>query len=122
MGVILILAALVLASVLCVKRARYDTPLEFIGMLCTLLFGGLFVMVLIILPFARMGERANIEAFYETQESLERARGGSEMELAAIQQDVIKMNRWLRRTQYWAQHWATNWFHLSEVLELEPIR
>ena len=83
------------------------------------------VVTLVILPVSQMEVRAHIQEFHSVGLSLEAARVNpdiSQLELAAIQREVIDRNRWLAKAKYLAVNPLVNWFWVKDVLELEPIR
>ncbi len=92
---------------------------------CGIVFPVLLILVFLLLPFQLGGTRAWILSFEQTRQSLENARANkniSQLELAAIQQEVIKMNQALAGNKYWAKNPLTSFFWVKEMSELEPIR
>ena len=124
MIIVLMFATLfIISSVMLCVAYRNDWDEEG-WMIAVLVFGLCLIFVLVALPIMRTGDLASIIEFNSVIDSLEVARRGivSEFELAAIQQEVIEMNKWLASAQFWAKHPLTNWFWHGNILKLEPIR
>ena len=124
MIIVLMFATLfIISSVMLCVAYRNDWD-EFGWMAASITFGLILLFVLILLPIMRVGSLSEISEFNSVIDSLEVARGGnvSEFELAAIQQEIIEMNKWLASAQFWAKHPLTNWFLHGDILKLEPIR
>jgi len=97
---------------------------EFLAIV-TVVLGIVFIGSLFAIPISIIDINADIEKFYATENSLAIARANSnisDLELAAIQQKVIEMNKWLATAQYWKKHPISNWFWPKKVLELAPIK
>jgi len=90
-----------------------------------LVFGIIFVVILIIVPISRMDDLASIAGLRALEKTFNEARENSnisEFELAAIQQSVAEKNAWIASSQFWARHPLTNWFWHPDILGLEPIK
>lgn len=89
-----------------------------IGCSCILL-----ALCLFILFIAQMDDIAEIQYFKATKQSVERARNNpvSEFELATMQNEIIEMNGWLFRAQYFQRNLFTSWFVPRSVKYLQPI-
>ena len=89
-------------------------------------YGG-FVVLALFMFFAgfRLSVPGEVREFRAVQQTLLDARGNagiSAIELAAIQTEIIKANRWLAGTQFYAKNLWTNWFVPASVLDLKPIK
>ena len=82
------------------------------------------IVTVLVIPISRTEYISDIKEFQSVIDTLESARNGDipDIELAAIQQEVIEMNKWLASAQFWAKHPLTNWFWHGDILKLEPIR
>ena len=83
------------------------------------------VILMIVLPLARMEDNSNIAAFTQVQVTIEAARASkdiSAIELAAIQQKIVEMNQWLAKTQYYQKNIWVGIFNSPKVKDLKPIR
>lgn len=101
-----------------------DTP-TFLAGLFAIFALATIIMFVIVFPVEYYGNRAAIEAFHATQETLQIARMNdsiSEYELAALQTKVVEINQWLGRAQYQARLWAIRLFWPREVLDLKPLQ
>jgi len=112
---------------LIIRMSKGEKDLLDAGLGCFLLFWlstifmALVIILLIVYPI-----RINVEIlqFKSVSTTLETARGNPEIsvfELAAMQQKVIEMNKWLAEAKFWAKHLLTNWFWPKEISRLEPI-
>ena len=94
---------------------------EFFGVI-----GLIFFMVMLITGlFTKIDTTAKIEQYYALKETIAVARVNpdiSPLELAAIQSEVVKMNKWLAEVKFFAHSKWLNWFVVPRVLELEPLR
>ena len=89
-----------------------------------LIVGGALLIALLVFPLERMGIRSNIEQYYATKETIERARSNkniSDMELAALQHKVVEINSWLKRKQYWNKNVWIEVYIPDEVDTLQPL-
>ncbi len=85
---------------------------------------GLLIIVVFVLILNPILINAEILQFKSVGITLETARRNPEIskfELAAIQQKVVEMNKWLANAKFWAKHPLTNWFWPKEISRLEPI-
>jgi len=87
--------------------------------------GILLVAGLFTLGVSRLAINGEVREFVALRATVEAARQNehiSELELAALQQKIIEVNKWLASTQYYRRLFWTNIFYPPVVLELEPIR
>jgi len=94
---------------------------EFFGVMCLIFF----MIMLITGLFTKIDTTAKIEQYYALKETIATARVNpdiSPLELAAIQSEVVKMNKWLAEAKFFAHSKWLNWFVIPRVSELEPLR
>ena len=120
MLIFLFLIALFLVGAFCNKYSRGDT-----GIALMIVSGMLFVIASITIPANYYGTKAEIEQFKSTQATYETARkninSSTIAEVAAIQIDIAKQNRWLVGSQYWNNTIFDKWIP-DEVIHLKPIK
>jgi len=126
MGVLLIVAVpfMLVAMYALWQRTRwYGVSSWVVGLLVAP--GILFGAVLFTLGVCRLEVNGEVREFLALKATVEAARQNehiSELELAALQQKIIEVNKWLASTQYYRRLFWTNVFYPPVVLELEPIR
>jgi len=94
---------------------------EFFGAMCLLLFIAMLITGLL----TKVDTTAKIEEYYILKETVATARANpdiSPLELAGIQSEIVKMNKWLAEAKFFAHSKWLNWFVVPRVLELEPLR
>jgi len=85
--------------------------------------GGLLFVSVALWPVNYYGVKAEIVAYYELRDSIERARQDdmSELERAALTTRIIENNTQLQKAKYWNQT-IFNVYYPDEIMELEPLR
>ena len=90
------------------------------------LFGCAVVIVILAIIINPIVVKADILEFCSVQKTLDDARNNasiSPLELAAIQQQAVEMNKWLTQAQFWANHSLTNWFWPTRAInQLQVIK
>ena len=117
--IVLPIVLLVSGLVLC-KKTAYDWPAAGV-----VVGGFTLLMIIIIWPIVYVDTISDIKEFKATQETIVFARANtsiSEYEKAALTHKIIDANKWLARTQYWANMSIFDMFYPDEVNELKPIR
>jgi len=80
-------------------------------------------MVLILLPVNRADSRVFIDEYSSFVDTLERARQhGDEYEIAAIQTEIVNINREIANAKYWRHSLWTNWFSDPGIENLEMVK
>lgn len=84
----------------------------------------IFVVALLALPFAHLINKNFILNYNATKATIEQARTEefNEIEKAAITKEIIEVNSWLTRTQYWNQTAIWGIFVPDVVMELELLK
>ena len=89
-------------------------------------FGGVIVIIILAIIINPITVKADILKFHSVQNTLDIARNNvdiSPLELAAIQQAAVEMNKWLTQAQFWANHSLTNWFWPTRAInQLQVIK
>ena len=84
-------------------------------------FGGLSILILtlclIILPMEVGGE---MQAYYATRSAIENARETGMIENAAMQLEIIDINKWLAKAKYWNGKFPA--FYPGEIVTLEALK
>ena len=83
-----------------------------------------FVGAVIVILFGRMDARTSLVKIEQTRQTIETARCGdvSDIELAALQHEVVECNEWLAEARYWQKNWWIGWFYLPDVQDVEYLR
>ncbi len=119
MLIFLFLGALFLAGALIYKYSW-----EGVGVVLMFVSGMFFLVAIATMPASRYGIYAQIEKFESTRTTYETARQkinrSAITEIAAIQIDIAKQNRWLVGAQYWNDTIFDKWIP-DEVMSLKPI-
>jgi hypothetical protein len=113
----LIISVIVLvAGIILVVRDEWST-LGGVG--CV--FGGIAVVLLIpCLIFLPMGVRGEMQEYYATKAAIENARETGTIENAAMQLEIINMNKWLAQAQYWNERFPA--FYPADIVTLEALK
>ena len=83
-----------------------------------------FVGAVIVISVGRMDARTSLVKIEQTRQTIETARCGdvSDIELAALQHEVVECNEWLAEARYWQKNWWIGWFYLPDVQDVEYLR
>lgn len=123
----LIIIIIALIVILCIietwarKKKPIFHPLRDLPGIGQIILVMALIVALICVPFSRLETRSGIEEFNEIKETVKRARINDNLESAAIQHKIIDANKWLKREQYYANHWLFSIYYPSEINELEVI-
>ena len=93
--------------------------------LIVVLSGSVLFIALILLPAAYLGSLEEIARYDAVKQTVEQSRNNpdvSELEVAALSQSIVEINKDVASVQFWAKNPITNWYHSKKVLELTPIR
>ena len=94
---------------------------EFLGVICLICFIVMFIAGII----TKIDTNTKVEQYYALRETIAVARANpniSPLELAAIQSEVVEMNKWLAEAKFFAHSKWLNWFVVPRVSKLEPLR
>lgn len=112
--------------VLCVglwMAKKCEAEPEIVGIILTVCAGVTLLGLAISIPIERASDRdylVRLKAFSETVRRSRASGKFSEIERAAILKDIADWNNWLASEKYWNQG-TFDWWHLDEVMTLEPI-
>ena len=102
-----------------------DHNYDFVGSTAIVisLFAGIGLLIaLICIPCERMGIRAEIEAYYAMQKTIENAReNGDELEKATLVNKLIELNQGLAKYSYYNRTVWDIWIP-DEIEELELLK
>ncbi len=96
-----------------------------IGIILAVCGGLILILIIICIPFMRMGCQFEIEGYKALQETLDNARSSdniSEYEMVAIQKEVISANQEIAKRRAKARHWSTFINYSKETKSLELIK
>ncbi len=110
----------IVASVISMRRRPYDEhPLQALIIVLSVIMLLMIAITAVVYP---LGVGSKMAAFQSVQQTIDDAREeADDWERAALQQEVVEWNAWLRRTQWWARKPVFDIFWPDEVLELDPI-
>ncbi len=119
-GVILLIISIPISS------SDSKEALGLIGVICMLIGGAVFLLLLISLPFFRIETHANIAGFDSVQQTVNIARIDDKnfLENATMQLKIIEKNEWLAYEQYCnkcVNGWLYGWWIPDEIMDLKPI-
>lgn len=121
-----ILVWIVLPIVLIIGGIIVDNKTHSAWPVIGIIVGGFTLLIITICwPTVYVDTISDIKEFKATQETIVFARANtsiSEYEKAALTHKIIDANKWLARTQYWANMSIFDMFYPDEVNELKPIR
>ncbi len=123
MGVLIVLSLIVVVGIIMLVSSHnsYDA-VEFVGALLVMVAGVSLLVVLITIPLSRMNNNVFIQQVQETSRTYKSARAtGNNMESAAIQIDIAKLNRSLVKRKYYNANYFDIWCP-DEIEELQPIK
>lgn len=107
---------------LIIGYAKKDSELRFGAWIFGMIAGTALVLMLIFNPVSIRGKIAEFHAIEQTLSVARNNPDISQLELAAIQTEVVKANTWLANNQYYRRNKLTSWFVSGDVMKLEPIR
>lgn len=127
-GFALLVVIGVVLLVIAENTNNYDMSeaFELMGAICMVVGGAFFLLISVILPFARTDMHSEIAEFNSVQQTIEVARINDKYigENVALQMKVIDANKWLSKTLYYNKclnGWLYGWFIPDEIMDLEPI-
>lgn len=129
MSIFLCCAFLIILGVVILKTELIKDKIDntFCGGLLTTVSSIVLFIALILIPITRMQTYSEIKQFRSIQQSIANARedkqhfGNFNIENAALQQEVIKANRWLVSVKYWKTTTFSLWIP-DEINNLSEIK
>ena len=93
---------LAVGVVVILKAEEYDT-LHLVGVIVSIVSGAILLVALIILPIQYHSTKAEVDRYYALKDTIEKAReeGASEIERAALIQEIAEYNKDLASVKYW---------------------
>lgn len=123
MAGIIILLCSILGFVFCIVAMSlwgdWEWAEPFWLCLLMIVLGAVVFVQFVALPISRIETKQEIEQYYVTLQTIERARENEGIENYAMQQEVIKLNKWVKRVQFYRERFAI--YFPKEVEELEYV-
>lgn len=124
MWLLIFLLIVTVLGIWSIHKTREFSTSNFISMIGTMIAGTILViMLLMLVPMLRVGERNDIIKFTSFKETVRAARANphlSEIERAALLTKIAEFNGWLAMEKYWVNTQWSLW-HLDEVKDLQPL-
>lgn len=95
---------LTIISIILLKRVSYLSDWDTVLFISSLVFGAIFTLALIALPFSYYSSKAEVERYYILKETIEQSHSNhqiSDLERAALTTQITEYNKDLASVKFW---------------------